>query len=256
MQFLLYSYDLKAKTFELRGGEAFHVARVLRKKPGDCLRLFDGKGKRLWGEIIAIGDARVSGRIMDTPPLFTDSYDHLGKAVMVFQALPRAAKWEWVLEKGCELGISHFIPIEASRNVVRLTPDEFGKKKPRWERILEASAKQCNTPRIPKLFEPQSFKEALSFCAKFEDTLKIFCWEAQAAPPLWRVFKELKEKPKAAAIFIGPEGGWSPQETQAAQQAGFHLVGLGPFVLRAETAALVAVSMLQALYGAYLENSR
>ena len=240
-QFLVSAYNLKDKTFEVTGSDAFKLNRVLRKKPGDAVRLFDGKGRTLWGEISTLSDMSVRGRLMEAPPSFTPSYEHLGRGVLLYQSIPKGQRWDWVLEKGCELGVAAFYPMRSANSVVTIEKKDVPSKLERWKRIVATAAKQCNTPRIPEVAAPLSFEEAMVQCSKLKDVLKIFCWEAESATPLWRLFGSLQVYPKLAVLFIGPEGGWSQAEVETARRNGFLMAGLGPLVLRSDTAPLVAV---------------
>ena len=260
MQYLVTSHNLKAKTFELQGKEAYHLAVVLRKKTGDVIRLFDGKDTIFWGLIERVFAQEITGRIVDSSP---DRY-HIPKLpyeVYLYQSLPKGAKWDWVLEKCTELGVERFIPIMSARTVVKIEAKELPKKMSRWRKILEAASKQCGVLRIPEIEEPKSFAEALKASLSLPSplvgegrvrgslSLGLFAWESELAKPIWETLKNIKEKPRAVSIFIGPEGGWTLEEAELAKKAGLIPVGLGPTVLRTETAGIVAIAMAIASLG-------
>jgi len=250
LQYLVTSHNAKAKTFELQGKEAHHLAIVLRKKPGDVIRLFDGKDQVFWGVIERVFSQEITGRIVESSP---DRYQipKLPYEIYLYQALPKGAKWDWVLEKCTELGVERFIPIVSARTIPKIEAKELPKKMSRWRKVLEAAAKQCGVLRIPEIEEPKSFREVLSMIFPSPlggegrvrgSNLFLFAWESELANPIWEVLNGVP-KPQRVSIFIGPEGGWTTEEAELAKKEGLIPVGLGPTVLRAETAGIVAISM-------------
>ncbi|MBI4668026.1 MAG: 16S rRNA (uracil(1498)-N(3))-methyltransferase, partial [Elusimicrobia bacterium] len=207
MQFFLTHHHAKSNVFEISGGEAFHIAKVLRKKPGDVLRLFDGKGKVLWGKIERIASERVTGRIVVEGP----DIEPLPFDIHVYQALPKGAKWDWVLEKGCELGVRRFVPLMTSRTVVQIARSEVSKKMARWRSVLQAAAKQSGSTRLPEIEEPKTFQEAIGLISRVESReskVALFAWESETVSPVWKVLDRFDNLPETVSVFIGPEGGW------------------------------------------------
>lgn len=227
------------------GQEARHIARVLRKKPGDVLRLFDGKGSVFFGEITEAVPERVAGRVLEHPPAKSAAAGHWPWEIHLYQALPKGSKWDWVLEKGTEVGVTRFVPLISERTIVRVPSGEVSRKTARWRKIVQAAAKQCGVARLPIVEEPQSFGEALQQASK-KGGLLLFAWESELAEPIWTALAN-QSKPSLVSLFIGPEGGWSLDEAETAKKAGTRPVGLGPQVLRTETAPIAAIAMLNAL---------
>lgn len=231
-----------AGEYVLTGDAAHRVSRVLRMTPGERLRLFDGSGREVEGTVTALRAGEVSvaltGELPPEPP---------SPALHLYQGLIRPSRFEWLLEKATELGAVTVQPVLSERCQVR--PAEFGKAKAaRWGRILMEAAEQCGRRTLPVLGEPLSFDQAL----RAASGLIVMPWEElrDAAPPLGRALRErgaaqvrTPDGPPALSLFIGPEGGFSSREVQAARGRDALVVSLGPRVLRAETAAAAALAI-------------
>lgn len=240
--------------FHLKGPEAFHVAKVLRYGPGQSLVLFDGKGGRFEGVIREIHeDGSVTGTLTST---LHASVDREPVEIHLYQGLLKAGHWDLVLEKGTELGVAAFTPILTPRTVVIFHEAERAKaKKERWSRVIMAAAKQCQRTALPELREPVEFRDAIKSCK--DQGLTLLAWEglsgATAAESLRLTLREADQKRGKEGLrvnlFIGPEGGFTEDEVDLAESHGALIFGLGPRVLRAETAGLAAVSLIQYEFG-------
>lgn len=249
-QFFVPPEALAQGTFRLEGPEAFHVVKVLRYRPGQSLVLFDGQGGRFEALISEIhSDGSVSGKLTGTLHA-----SDLRKPVdlRLYQGLLKASHWDMVLQKGTELGVSSFIPVLTPRTVVLLHEAERAKsKEQRWGRVLMAAAKQCGRAELPSLNSPVQFRDAIKECQG--QGLTLLAWEglsgATAAESLRLTLREADQKRGKEALrinlFIGPEGGFSEEEVELAESLGVTVFGLGRRILRAETAALAAVALLQ-----------
>lgn len=213
-----------------------HLSTVLRRPVGEEILLLDGQGTichcRLTAAARRTGTARVLARWQEPETAFP---------ITLLQAVPKGDKMDLVLQKGTELGISAFVPVLTGRTLIPSAQGETRLR--RWERIVREAARQCRRPLLPRISAPLPLIEALSRCTQ---PLRLVLWEAErrplsaALPP---------SPPAAAAILVGPEGGFSPDEIAAAQGAGFHSVAFGPRILRSETAGFAMASILQYLYG-------
>jgi 16S rRNA (uracil1498-N3)-methyltransferase len=217
-------------------GEAAHrIARVLRLRPGESVRLFDPTGREVEAIIGQMRGAEVTVALVDDlPPV-----PH-GPRLHLYQALIRPNRYEWLLEKATELGAASITPVLTER--VQVRPAELGRARAtRWERIAIEAAEQCGRRTLPRLAEPHSFGEAVAHAPG----LLLLPWEAgrEQQPPLGAALRHLGAIPSELSIFIGPEGGFSAAEAAGARAAGAQLVSLGPLVLRAETAALAALAI-------------
>lgn len=254
-QFFVAPEAIQRKSFRLTGPEAFHVVKVLRYAKGQSLELFDGRGGRFEGVIEDIGaDGSVAGRL--TSILKADDvrkpvrlHLHLG--------LLKAGHWDYALEKGTELGVASFVPVLTPRTVVLLHEALRAKSKAeRWSRIVMAAAKQSGRADLPLVREPVQFRDAIRACKG--RGLTLLAWEGMkgsvAAETLRRALRDADLKRGAESLdvqlFIGPEGGFSEEEVEMAEAEDAVVFGMGPRVLRAETAAAAAVTLIQYELGA------
>jgi 16S rRNA (uracil1498-N3)-methyltransferase len=216
-----------------------HHLHVVRQQAGDTLTLFNGEGGQYSATLQEVGKRRASARI--------DAYDavdvELGYAITLAQALPEASKMDWIIEKAVELGVAAVTPLAAQRCVTRLSGERLDKRHAHWQAIIVAASEQSGRNRLATL-------------APLEDVSK---WLARpsAAP---RILLSPRGTRTLAAwagahpaqdvvLMVGPEGGFSPAEEDAAIAAGALPLTMGPRVLRTETAALAAAATLQALWG-------
>ncbi len=248
-QFFISPEAVHDGKFRLTGPEAFHIAKVLRKKAGDSLVLFDGKGGRFEAMIKTIHpEGDVSGELTST---LTQIEGHPAVSLRLYAGLLKAAGWETVLQKGTELGVSSFHPVLTPRTVVLL--HEAGRieaKRERWGKILLAAAKQCGRAKLPELEAPAQFRDAIKACEG--QGLSILAWEglsgATAAESLRGFLREAMAaaggKPVRVNLFIGPEGGFTEEEVELAESLGAVVFGLGRQTLRAETASMAAAAVV------------
>lgn len=243
-QFFVRPDSVKDKSFVLEGPEAYHVVKVLRLREGEEIELFDGKGGRYRGKIGAIRGDVVEGKIAETI-----SARQNGPAVGLdlYPALLKSSRWEWLLEKGTELGVSAFHPVTTQRTIVLLHEAErIRAKGDRWGKIVMAAAKQCGRAELPAVAEPKPLRDALSEAQK--NGLILFGWEGMAGSAAGSVLKEaLKLDGKRSlrvSLFVGPEGGFTAEEVELAQSHDAILFGLGSSTLRGETAAISAATLV------------
>ena len=260
-QFFLPPNSLQDKTFHLTGPEAFHIIKVLRYQPGQSLVLFDGKGGRFEAVIKSIDkDGAVRGVLTGT---LHGSEERGAVDIRLHQGLLKSSHWDWVLEKGTELGVAAFVPVTTPRTVVLLHEAERVKaKQERWGRVVMAAAKQCGLAKLPEIKEPVEFREAIKAATKEEEAagpkaLTLLAWEGlNGATACETVRLDLREAdqgrglaPITVNLFIGPEGGFTEEEVELAESLGATIFGLGPRTLRGETAALAAVALVQYEFG-------
>lgn len=231
------------------GEDVRHIAAVLRMKTGDELMLCDGMGTDYLVRISDLGKSEIKTEIVGRSkreiryPLIT-----LG------QGLPKSDKMDWIVQKATELGVADIAPLITERTIVKIKDE--GKRAERWRKIAREAAMQSNRPDIPAIGRIVSFKdflrtpntllsrEALEITGAGSEpgTLSLFPWE-EATAPIKDVLHNSKDV-KNIIVLIGPEGGFSAAEAEAAEGGGFRLVSLGPNILRTETAAIAALSMI------------
>jgi 16S rRNA (uracil1498-N3)-methyltransferase len=218
-------------------GPALHHLRVRRLRAGSEVVLADGLGGQRRGVLVSVDRRQAVIRLTDARPVQRESTLHL----VLAQALLKGDKLDLVIEKATELGTTKIVVFTSERTVHRADSDRRG----RWTRVARSAAQQCQRSALPQIAGPVSFGDLLSCHA---DALRLFFWEEQ--PP--ESFTEVQRRHSRAASVvaaIGPEGGFSAAEAARAAAAGFHLVGLAPRILRADTAALAAVTLCQFLWG-------
>jgi 16S rRNA (uracil1498-N3)-methyltransferase len=241
-QFLVDPRDVSLDSREaiLRGSEAHHLLRVFRARVGETVDLFDGRGCRWRGRVVGVhGD---EARIEGLEPLASN--EPSTEAILV-QGLLKGERWDWLIAKATELGVGAIFPVRGRRSVPALKGEKAGARVARWSAIALAAAKQCERARPPAVADPRELPELLSDLREAEpDEARLVFAEriAQASPPRPRPVRRVY-------LAVGPEGGWAREELEAFERAGFSKATLGPRILRAETAALAAAVLAQALWG-------
>lgn len=228
---------LTAQRLILDGGEHRHLGRVLRARPGDQVVVFDGQGHEFDAEVVSVG--------RDTTELkMGAARDALPATVRLtlLQSVARGERMDWIVQKTCELGVTRIVPVLTSRVVAR--PGGSPTRRARWEKIAREAARQSGRADVPAVDEPVSFAQALAESDPHD--VRLVLWEMARG----RAFRAaLPEIPRSTTVLVGPEGGFSREEIDAAEAAGFVTVTLGPRILRVETAAVVAVTLIQASAG-------
>ncbi len=235
-----------AQEFPITLPEEFskHVGRVLRMKEGELLEVCDGEACRWLTRIVQSDhDAVVCvfvERLPDAPRPFP---------IYLAQAMPKADKFEMILKHGTEIGISGFFPFFSERCVVKLKPNKVAQKMARWEKIVREAARQCQRADIPTLCEPATSKSLGAVLP--QDAVRVVCWEGATSLDLKGWLSQLQPGTfQAVVVVIGPEGGFSTEEAELLAQDGA-LVGLGPLILRTETAGLATAATLQFALGCF-----
>ena len=232
----------------LPGPLAHQLLRVLRLRPGARIVLLDGEGEECEAEITALYAEQARARILARRPATGEPT----RQVTLYQAVLKGPRFEWVLQKGTELGVAAFVPILASRCVA--VPRDVDVKLVRWQAIVREAAEQAGRGRLPHVAAPLPFAAA---CASAKEKRAFLAWEGEKTTSLRRALAELKDPQGSTwALFIGPEGGFSAEEVALAQGYGIRPVGLGPRTLRAETASLAALAALFFALGEWDDHHR
>ncbi len=234
-RFFIDKSQIVEKRGIITGPDVNHIARVLRMGQGDSLLLCDGEGYDYETRIVSISKDEIEVEVLSSAPCGNEPEVQ----VTLFQGLPKQGKMEWIIEKCTELGISTIVPVQMARSVVKLSREQAEKKLERWQKTAREAAKQCGRGRVPRVLMPVTLKEL-----RKEDLPEFLLlpYEAERSSSVKNALQS--QKAKTAGIFIGPEGGFEPEEAELLQSLGAHCVTLGPRILRTETAGLTALSVL------------
>ncbi|NLT19556.1 MAG: 16S rRNA (uracil(1498)-N(3))-methyltransferase [Syntrophomonadaceae bacterium] len=220
--------------------ELHHIEKVLRLMPDDEIIIFDGSGKEYLVVLKPLAEGELGGIILQQ----TVANREPVLKINLVQAIAKGEKMDLIIQKAVELGVSKITPVLTDRTVVKLFGDKAEKKQQRWQSIAREACKQCRRNQIPEVFSIINLGEYLNDCT---GETGIMLYETEPRQPIRTVFDNLKANIMASGqlnLLVGPEGGFSPPEAELAQRNGFVLTGLGPRILRTETAALVALSIL------------
>ncbi|MBO4281203.1 MAG: 16S rRNA (uracil(1498)-N(3))-methyltransferase [Lachnospiraceae bacterium] len=224
----------------LEGGEYNHLKNVLRKQVGDTLLICDGEGHEYDCRIAAYENGNVILSIEET----RDGNTELSISITLYQGLPKKDKFEWILEKAVELGAVRIVPVACARSVAKWDdPAREDKKLKRFQAIAEAASKQCGRGVIPEVGKAVSFAEAIKEAKQSNDIILFPYENAEGMKATEEVIKSIRPGQKIA-VFIGPEGGFAPEEVTLANDCGAQILSLGRRILRTETAAMTMLSYL------------
>jgi 16S rRNA (uracil1498-N3)-methyltransferase len=219
---------------------AHHLGRVLRAAVGDVVQAVDASGQLLSVRLTAIGARRAEGAVVARARLATESPLHLTLA----QGIPKGDKMETVIRMTTELGVSRVIPLITARTVVRLEPSRWGARRARWQRVAKEAAQQCGRAVVPEVAPPCEL--AVWRHEAQDDGLLVCFWEEEQRGLAGRLPADAGPR---VTVVVGPEGGLTASEVGELSAAGALVAGLGPRLLRTETAGAVAVALLQSRYG-------
>ena len=214
----------------LTPGARHYLIDVLRLEEGAALEVFDGAGG-VYAATLGPGEELALGPRRQAPPP--------GARVWLAFALAKGEKCDWVVQKATELGVERLLPFAAERSVVRLEAKRAAERTRRWQRIAAEAARQSGRSEVPAVEAPVALAEVLG---RAPEPLVRLLFHPEGGAPLAELARP--GVPGYLAL-VGPEGGLTPAEVQACLAAGARLASLGPRVLRAETAAIVAAALLQ-----------
>lgn len=215
---------------------AHQLRTVLRLEPGDQILLLDGSGAAFPTQIQSLDRSQAWGRVLSREAVHTEPR----RPLFIYQAMLKADKFEWILQKGTEIGVSGFAPVISRRTVVR-PAEKVRRKFPRWQTILREAAEQSERGVIPRLDGPYDWPAVLGQGEGVR--LLLYAAERERSVGLVQALAGI-DPLTPVSLLLGPEGGFSPEEAEEAQAAGWRVASLGPRILRAETAALVAATLV------------
>ena len=215
--------------------DALRHLKVVRPRDGEEVELFDGAGaKRVYRYDAAARGLAQSGEIVRLPR---------PKPLTLFACVTKGSRWDWTVEKATELGVTRIVPVVSERTIVRISASERAAKRERWTRIAEDAARQSDAVWIPEVVEPVDFSDSLALVGRTR------CFVGALVEPPARPILEAVAAcaagigPDGLSVYVGPEGDFTPAELAALMEIATP-VNFGPTILRAETAAIFAVSVL------------
>jgi 16S rRNA (uracil1498-N3)-methyltransferase len=250
-RFFVPPSSVDGDTVILTGAVVHQIKNVLRLRAGDTIVVLDDSGWEYRVQLISLENHKVEGTVESKTLALTEPRTK----VTLYQSLLKGDKFEWVLQKGTELGIVEFVPVVANRCVIGSVDDVSEDRLQRWHRIILEAAEQSHRGRLPRLHEPMLFAQA---CERARRTdLALLPWEGEKIRALHSMLTFSSDTPVTAqgktsymrrpfsiSVFIGPEGSFTTREVDQARRYGIVPVTLGPRILRAETAALVAATII------------
>ncbi|MBR0381885.1 MAG: 16S rRNA (uracil(1498)-N(3))-methyltransferase [Eubacterium sp.] len=220
-------------------GDVKHIKNVLRMKTGEKISVSDTAAGRVY--ICRIEEFTPDGIRTAIEDINAQARE-LPVEITLFQGLPKKDKMDLIVQKAVELGAVRIVPVETRRTIVKLDRKKAEKKCARWNEIAKSAAGQSMRSVIPEVHMPVSFKEALAMASDLDMFLMPY-ENAKGMESARELVKEAAGK-KSLGIMIGPEGGFAPEETEEAREAGAALMTLGHRILRTETAGMMVLSVL------------
>jgi len=218
-----------APRVKLTADQSRHLLTVLRLAPGAEIEVFDGAGGR-FRAVLAGQELEIGARL---------AADGRKTDVVLVQALAKGEKMDLIVQKATELGVTRIVPLTADRAVVRLDADRGRSRAERWRRIAQEASRQCGRADVPRIDEPRGWDGVFAL-AREEDRRALLLDPEERELRLGAAARGVSR----LLLAVGPEGGFSEEEKAGAAGATFVPVGLGPLVLRSETAGLAAVAVV------------
>lgn len=221
----------------MTGNDRRHLVNVLRQGIGDEITVLNGRGQEYLAKIIRIDPESVTAELLEETSRAAEPTVWLN----LVQSLPKLDKFEWIIQKNTELGVSRFQPAITERSMAKIKEDLKERKEERWRKIIQEAAEQSGRKIVPELAPVNSWDEILKGLG---GGLTLIPWEGERKRSLKDVLAGLTSVPERITIIIGPEGGFSQKEVEEAIEKGAVPVTLGPRILRTETAGLVVATAI------------
>jgi 16S rRNA (uracil1498-N3)-methyltransferase len=226
----------------LAGREAHHALHVLRVRAGDRVTVLNGAGREFACQVDAITGDQLNLAVLEQRSILP-AQAH----ITLLQALPKGKLIESIIQKATELGVTRIVPIVTDRVIARPDSKEAHERGEKLQGVAIEALKQCGAPWLPRVEPPVSLDDFISRCEPFELALVGSLQPGSLHPRecLHSFFNQTGRLPRSLAVWIGPEGDFTPAEILKLQQAGARPITLGALVLRSETAAVYCLSILQ-----------
>jgi len=230
------------RVIELDPADLNHAYRALRLRKGSTVVIANGRDAAFQGTVEEIGPGRGLVRLNRQPLPTAES----PRQITPLQGLAKGEKMDQIIRQAGELGGQQIIPVVTERSIARFSESREAGRLQRWRNLVRAAAKQCRRAALPDLSSVHDFNRVLDLLS---GRMTVVPWEGEKKFGLDRLLKQPLGEREAVFLFIGPEGGFSPQEIAALTAAGARTVHLGPRILRTETAAAVTIALIQAAWG-------
>lgn len=219
--------------------EARHIERVLRLRPGDAVTVFDGSGWEFQVELLERSGEFLVGQVIDRYYMDRESPFKLS----LVQGIAKGEKMDTIIQKAVEIGVNSIQPLMTERTIVQLEGQRLEKRSERWQHIAREACKQCRRNVVPSVLP---VRDLVSFLKLTRGQPVLMLYEAERKASLKELLDQntLPRERQPWHLLVGPEGGFSETEAQLAGDYGVQLVGLGPRILRTETAGLIAAGIL------------
>ena len=221
----------------ISGSDYRHIVKVLRLKVGHEIILFDESGTEHSATITEIAKNEVKLAIAESRKVETES----SLNIVLLQVVPKGNKMDFIIEKATELGVKTIVPVIADRSQIRKTG-----KIERWRKVAKESSKQCGRTAQPDIYTLKNFREVIKL---YNHSALRMILDNQCKDDIKYVITSVPQSPTNITLLVGPEGGFSNAEIRLAKENGFIPTGLGPRTFRTETASIVAITILQYIYG-------
>ncbi len=236
-QFFVTEEQIGREFITITGGDVNHIKNVLRMRSGETIRVSNQKGQDYFCKISEVGEDFVQADILETKAATTE----LPGKIYLFQGIPKGDRMEHVIEKAVELGVYEIIPVRMRYCVVKLDDKKQQAKLKKWQALAMAAAKQSKRSLVPNIHPVMSYKEAIAYAFQSEACLIPYENE-NGMEGTKAALKKIRGK-ESVSILIGPEGGFAPEEIEAVKSRG-EVISLGKRILRTDTAAITAMSMV------------
>ncbi|MGB4337899.1 MAG: RsmE family RNA methyltransferase [Bacillota bacterium] len=240
-RFFVESQGIQDGRVTICGGDARHIAKVLRLGAGSIIRVVDSAGRELEVALTTVADTCVTGAVV---AVRERSSALPSVELTLVQGLPKGDKMDLVVQKCTELGVSRFMPVLTARSVARPDSGAASRRVQRWRRIAAEAAKQCGVGRAPEVRDILTLGEALGLLSE-EKPFMLFPWECETESGLRKALRQVAlSGVRRITVFIGPEGGFEREEAKSVIEAGAIPVSLGRRILRTETAGMVVAAVI------------
>jgi 16S rRNA (uracil1498-N3)-methyltransferase len=241
--FFIHSTDIVDGMVRITDPLLNHISKSLRTKPGDSLLFNDEQMRRFHTTVVQITKHTLQATIQQVEDHPCSTHPPL----ILAQAILKGEKMGWVIQKATELGVSAIVPLATDRVILKLSEKQEETHQARWRRIALEAAQQSERWTLPTIFPLQTFQQ---FLETHQHSQLIMMAERSESSSLLTIPCSSEQSDSAVTIIIGPEGGWAPKELETAQTKNIRFASFGKAILRAETASVAALAILQARFSA------